>query len=94
MIEIATNYFEHFTKGEGRQIFDASMKVVKALNYDMKKLKSFCTKMRISDHYTVFYLIIVFEGNLYKCSFEEGEEVVSHKIFAVELRLSRQVLSN
>ncbi len=71
---LATNYFEPFTKGEGNQIFDATMKVVKALSYDRNKMKSFCDTWKISPYYLAYYPVIVFEGNLYQCTVEKEEE--------------------
>jgi hypothetical protein len=72
--KIAKNYFEPFTKGEGRQILDASMKVVKALSYDKKKIKSLADELKLSGFSISYYPVIVFEGNLYECTVEKDCE--------------------
>jgi hypothetical protein len=75
--EVATNYFEPFTNGEGIQILDASMKVVKGLNYDKQKIASLASNWKLSIFGIYYYPVIVFEGDLFQCTIEKEGETFS-----------------
>jgi hypothetical protein len=75
--KLAKNYFEPFTQGEGNQILDATMKVVKALRYDSKKIEALAAQWKLSNFFLLYYPVIVFEGNLYEYVIEKEEVKIS-----------------
>lgn len=75
-IRISRNYFEPFTQGKGNRILDAVMKVTKALNYDLRKMRDLIKKMKLTDYLLIYYPIIVFEGNLYELKFEKNQSEI------------------
>jgi len=73
----ATFSYEPFKKGKGRDIFDASMKVIKALRYHYLRLKKFDQKYNYS-FIRIFYPVIVFDGHLYRI-IRRGEDFILSK---------------
>lgn len=74
---LAQKYYEPFTEGKGRQIFDASLKVIKALRYDKQKLDRLITEMKPKNPLVIYYPIIVFEGNLYELKIQKKKNRIS-----------------
>lgn len=68
--------YEPFKKGKGNEIFDASMKVIKALRYDRSRLWKF-DKERMEENRPsvnrIFYPVIAFDGHLYSLYFRKGK---------------------
>jgi len=72
----ATFSYEPFKKGKGRDIFDASMKVIKALRCNYLDLKEFDQKHNYS-FIRIFYPVIVFDGHLYRIIRRGGDFILS-----------------
>lgn len=56
--------YEPFKKGKGHDIFDASMKAIKALNYHLSSYQKFEKEFRIHV-IRILYPMIVFDGHLF-----------------------------
>jgi len=68
--------YEPFKKGKNIDIFDASMKAVKALRYEWTQLKKFDKKYK-QNFIRIFYPTIVFDGHLYCLIVRKGKIIPS-----------------
>jgi hypothetical protein len=68
----ATIPYEPFKAGKGRDIFDASMKVLKALRYTLSDIEDFERKQKLKSSPRVYYPVIVFDGHLYALLLRTG----------------------
>jgi hypothetical protein len=73
----ATIPYEPFKEGKGRDVFDASMKVLKALRYDQHEHEEFERQYKFGPVPRVFYPVIVFDGHLFALLLRKGRIVPS-----------------
>ena len=70
---VALIHYEPFKKGKGREIFEASNQVMKALSFELMRDKE-CT-LKVPDLHPLFilYPVIVFDGHLFELRTENGD---------------------
>ena len=82
--------YEPFTGGKCTNIFDASMKVVKALEYQVLKRKEWEEDKLKRNLPHIFYPIVVLDGTLYAISIAEGKILASKKSYITYLFQNRE----
>ena len=65
--------YEPFKKGKGREIFEASNQVVKALSFELMRHKKFALLMPALHPLFIIYPVIVFDGRLFELRVENGD---------------------
>ena len=63
---VAMIHYEAFKEGKGRQIFEASNQVTKALTFTLMKNKEYTLKMPDLHPLFILYPVIVFDGRLFE----------------------------
>lgn len=75
--EQAIIHYEPFKDGRGREIFEASNQVIKALNFELMRNAEIFPRTPKINPLCIFYPIIVFDGHLFACKIKDNEPKLS-----------------